>query len=271
MNRIRRALRIFSSYFKINITRYVAYRVETAIWLVGMVLPPVVLLSVWQSAASRAGGSLSGFSKGDIAVYFIAVMLVNHITQAWAVFLWESYVREGYLAYVLLRPHPVFFQDLAENIAFKLVTVPLMIVAAVALGFSFHAHFVFVPWAVLAAIPTVLFAFGLRFTIDWIVATNSALYSTKVDAMNAVFFFIVLVFSGQLAPMQLLPGPLRLMAEFLPFRWMIDFPVQAIMGRLSINEIMTGLGAQAFWLAVQSMVLAVTWRGGIRRFTAVGL
>jgi ABC-2 type transport system permease protein len=271
MKRVKRLLTLYASYFRINLTRYIAYRVETVIWLVGMALPPVVLLAVWQSAASRAGGSIAGFNGGDIAAYFIAVMLVNHVTQAWAVFLWESYVREGYLAYVLLRPHPVFLQDLAENVAFKIVTVPLMLLTAVALWFSFHAHMKVEAWAIAAAIPTVLMAFALRFTIDWIVATTAALYSTKVDAVNAVFFFIVLVFSGQIAPLQMLPGPLRMAANFLPFRWMIDFPVQALLGRLSSQQIATGLGVQVLWVTVQAAVIVVTWRGGIRRFTAVGL
>src|SRR5271154_4136241 len=270
MKRIKRLVILYASYFRINLLRYIAYRVETVIWLVGMVLPPIVLLSVWQSAASRTGGSIAGFSSDEIAAYFIIVMLVNHATQAWACFLWESYVREGYLAYVLLRPHPVFLQDLAENVAFKTVTMPIMLLTAVALWFSFHAHMRVVPWALMASIPVVALAFALRYTIDWIVATTAALYSTKVDAVNAVFFFIVLVFSGQIAPLQMLPASLRMVANFLPFRWMIDFPVQAILGRLSPQEIWTGLGAQAFWVAVQAGAIALTWRGGIRRFTAVG-
>jgi ABC-2 type transport system permease protein len=271
MKLIKRALTLYASYFRINLTRYLAYRVETVIWLVGMILPPVVLLAVWQSAASKKGGSIAGFAGGDIAAYFIVVMLVNHVTQAWAVFLWESYVREGYLAYVLLRPHPVFLQDLAENVAFKIVTIPIMLLTAVALSFSFHAHTQFSPLALLTAIPAVLMAFALRFTVDWIVATTAALYSTKVDAVNGVFFFVVLIFSGQIAPLQMLPNSLRLVADFLPFRWMIDFPVRAILGRVSPHDLMVGLTAQVFWLAIQSSLIAITWRGGIRRFTAVGL
>lgn len=271
MKRIKRFLTLYASYFRINITRYISYRVETVIWLVGMILPPVVLLSVWQSAASRMGGSIVGFNAGDIAAYFVVVMLVNHGTQAWAVFLWESYVREGYLAYVLLRPHPVFMQDLAENVAFKIVTMPIMLLTGVALWISFHAHARLTPLTLLAAIPTVLLAFALRYTIDWIVATTSALYSTKVDAVNTVFFFIVLIFSGQIAPLQMMPNSLRMAADFLPFRWMIDFPVQALLGRLTTQQILTGMGMQALWLTVQAALVAITWRGGIRRFTAVGL
>jgi ABC-2 type transport system permease protein len=271
MKRIKRFLTLYASYFRINITRYISYRVETVIWLVGMILPPVVLLSVWQNAASRVGGSIVGFNSGDIAAYFIVVMLVNHATQAWAVFLWESYVREGYLAYVLLRPHPVFMQDLAENVAFKIVTVPIMLLTGVALWISFHAHARIVPWALVTAVPAVLMAFALRYTIDWIVATTSALYSTKVDAVNTVFFFIVMLFSGQIAPLQMLPHSMRIIADFLPFRWMIDFPVQAILGRLTIQQVLAGLGAQMLWVTVQGALVAITWRGGIRRFTAVGL
>ena len=38
------------------------------------------------------------------------------------------------------------------------------------------------------------------------------------------------VFAGQVAPTALLPGGLRTAAEWLPFRYMLGFPIEVLLG-----------------------------------------
>jgi ABC-2 type transport system permease protein len=268
---MKRFLQLYRMYLHVNLTRYLTYRLETFIWIIGTTLPPIVLLAVWRSAAIKAGGTLSGFTAGEVAAYFIAVMLVNHTNNAWAVFLFESYVREGYLSNVLLRPNGVAFQDFGENIAYKLVTTPYLILTAIGLYFTFHPQMAIVPWAIVAFVPAFLMSFAIRYIFDWITASTAALHLTKVDAVNSVYFFVILLFSGQLAPIDLLPHAVRSIAVWLPFRWIIDFPVQLLMGRLTPHQAMNGFLAQAFWLSVLVSVNLVTWRKNLRNYTAVGI
>lgn len=268
---MKRFLQLYTTYFHVNLTRFISYRVETFIWLIGTTLPPVVLLSVWRNATIKAGGMLSGYTPAEIAAYFIAVLLVNHTTNAWGVFLWESYVREGYLSNVLLRPNAVAFQDFGENTAFKVVTTPVMVLTAVGLSFAFQPHMVVVPWAIAAFVPAFFMAFAIRYVIDWITASTAALHLTKVDAVNSVYFFVLFMFSGQLAPINLLPHTIRTIATWLPFRWIIDFPVQLVTGRLTPHEAASGLAMQGLWLGALVSLNFFTWRKGLRNYTAVGI
>lgn len=261
---------IYVGHFRVTMARYLAYRVELVIWLLSMILQPVVFLAVWQNAASQVGGAVNGFTHQEIATYFILVMLVNHLTMAWVMFEWEARVQKGELSYLLLRPHHVLHRDLGENITFKTATFPIMLLTAVGLVFTFGPELRFQPWAVLAFLPGLLFAYALRFAVDWITALG-AFYTTRVDAINVLHFFVLLLFSGQMAPVPLLPPALQSVASFLPYRWMIDFPVRLLMGRLTTEEVLFGFVAQAFWLGVISLIGAVVWRHGMRRFTAVGL
>jgi len=80
-----------------------------------------------------------------------------------------------------------------------------MLLTAAGLAATFAPTLHWKPWAVLAFIPSVLLAFALRFTVDWITATWAALNMSKVDAVNVLFFFILLMTSGQMAPLPLLP------------------------------------------------------------------
>lgn len=261
---------IYVGHFHITMSRYMAYRVELVIWLLSMILQPVVFLAVWQNAASQVGGSVNGFSRSEIATYFILVMLVNHLTMAWVMFEWEARVQKGELSYLLLRPHHVVHRDLGENVTFKTATFPVMFLTAIGLTFTFTPEMHTQLWAVLAFLPGLLFAYALRFAADWITALG-AFYTTRVDAINVMHFFVLLLFSGQMAPLPLLPPFLQQVATYLPYRWMIDFPVRLLMGRLTPQETLIGFGAQLFWLAVIILIGATVWKRGMRKFTAVGL
>lgn len=270
MLRASRLWELYSAHFIVTLTRYLAYRLELCIWLLSMILQPVIFLAVWQSSASQRGGTIGGFSTADFATYFIFVMLINHATMAWVMFEWESRIKRGDLSYLLLRPHHVIHRDIAENITFKTATVPVMLLTALGLTFTFHPAFHFQWWSVLAFIPTILMAYALRFSLDWITGIG-CFYTTRVDAINVLYFFMVLLFSGQMAPFPLLPKAVQVAASFLPFRWCIDFPVRLLMGRLTPQETVFGLCAQAAWIIVVIVLGRLAWNRAVREYQAVGL
>jgi ABC-2 type transport system permease protein len=267
---MRRIWELYVGHFRVTMARYMAYRVELVIWLLSMVLQPVVFLSVWRNAANRMGGTLNGFSEDEIATYFILVMLINHLTMAWVMFEWEGRVQKGELSYLLLRPHHVVHRDLGENITFKTATFPVMLLTACGLVLSFFPKFHIPAWSALAFVPGIIFAYVLRFSVDWITALG-AFYTTRVDAINVLHFFVLLLFSGQMAPLPLMPPQLQTIATFLPYRWVVDFPARLLMGRLSSEEVVAGLLAQAFWIAAVALIGRTVWRHGLRRYTAVGI
>lgn len=261
---------LYLGHFRVTMSRYMAYRVELVIWLLSMILQPVVFLAVWQNAANQIGGSVNGFTRGEIATYFILVMLVNHLTMAWVMFEWEARVQKGELSYLLLRPHHVVHRDLGENITFKVATFPIMLLTAIGLKYTFAPTIEITLRSFLAFLPALLLAYALRFAVDWITALG-AFYTTRVDAINVLHFFVLLLFSGQMSPLPLLPPQMQTVATYLPYRWMIDFPIRLLMGRLTPEEMWVGFGMQAVWLVVIIGIGAFVWERGLRRFTAVGL
>jgi ABC-2 type transport system permease protein len=235
-----------------------------------MILQPVVFMAVWSSAALNSGGTVSGFTTNEISAYFILAMLINHATMAWVMWEWDARVRNGELSYLLLRPNHVFHRDLGENITFKLATFPVMLGTAVLLMAATHPHFSVTPHALAALLPCLLMAFCLRFTVDWMCAMG-AFFTTRVDALNVLYFFVLLLFSGQMGPLPFLPKPLQVIADFLPFRWTVDFPARLMMGKLADSEILPGLAAQAAWCVVICGLCVFVWRKGVRGYTAVGI
>jgi ABC-2 type transport system permease protein len=109
-----------------------------------------------------------------------------------------------------------------------------------------------------------------RGNTDAVPGFSAAFWTTRINALNQTYYIILLFMSGQFAPLSLLPEPLQGLASILPFRWLIAFPVELILGRLSPGETLTGLAAQVIWLAIALAALSIVWRAGVKRYSAVG-
>jgi ABC-2 type transport system permease protein len=260
---------IYAQQFKTTFASFVQYRAEIFIWMIGHVLEPLVFLSVWSVVSRTVGGRVGGFTSGDFAAYFIAMMLVNHVTYTWIMWEFEYRIRYGSLSFALLRPlHPIH-TDIVNNISSKLITMPMMMIAAVILAVVFKPSFHAVPWAIIAFVPALLIAFMVRFIIEWTLAL-AVFWTTRVTAVNQGYYVVSLFLAGQMAPLALLPHPIRVAAYILPFRWMIGFPVELLLGRLTPAEASIGIAIQAAWLLIGLLVLKTVWRAGVRIYSAVG-
>jgi ABC-2 type transport system permease protein len=76
--------------------------------------------------------------------------------------------------------------------------------------------------------------------------------------------------TGRLAPLSLLPGWVLIVASALPFRWMISFPVEVLLGKLTLEEVVLGFAVQGIMLTVLALMLAAIWPAAVERYTAVG-
>ena len=261
--------RLYLQQFKTTFATMVQYRASLFIWMIGHVLEPLVYLVVWSVVAESGGGSAGGYTAAQFAGYFIILMLVENVSYTWIMYEYEYRIREGMLSPALLRPvHPIH-ADIADNISSKAVTMPFMIGIAVVLGFIFRPELSPHAWALAAAIPALCLAFLLRFLLEWTLA-QAAFWTTRVSAINQSYFVLILFLSGQIAPLSLFPSVVQIIASILPFRWMLGFPVELILGRLSPTEALAGLGAQAVWVCLAFLLMRIVWRAGIRTYSAVG-
>lgn len=267
--RARTLLEIYRAKFRAEIALQFAYRGALAIWLLGLLIEPIVYLIVWTTVAHSQGGEVGGFGAADFAAYFTILMVVNQLTFTWHFYEFEWRIRNGFFSPILLRPvHPIH-NDLAENITFKLLTFSLTAPVAAFLLVSFGARLEPEPWQVAAFVPALLLAFVLRFVLEWTIGT-AAFWFTRMAALTQAWWVVVLFLSGQVAPLELFPAPIQVVANVLPFRWMVAFPVEVALGRLDADAVLMGVVAQGAWIGASLVALRFAWRAGVRRYSAVG-
>lgn len=260
---------IYRTQFKTSIAIGVQYRANTAIWLLSLIIEPLIYLAVWTTIAQAQGGSVGGFTSGEFAAYYITWMLVRHLAVTLAPEALEGRVRTGEYSVLLLRPvHPIHV-DIADNLGYKLVALPMVLVIMVGLAVVFPPAFNLQLWSVLAFIPVMMLAFLVRFLAHWMLGMIP-FWITRAHALFEVWFVTEIFLTGRLAPLSLLPVPLLALASALPFRWMVAFPVELFLGRLNREDVLIGFGMQTIWLGIEIMLLMAIWRAAMRRYGAVG-
>jgi ABC-2 type transport system permease protein len=255
--------------FKVALGVQFQYRASLVIWLTWTIMESVIYLVVWSTVATSSGGQVGTYGVQDFAAYFLVTMVVNQLTFTWIMFEFEYRVRQGQLSPLLLKPlHPIH-GDIAENVSYKLLTSFVLVPALLVLAFAFRPALSPEPWMVGAFVPAVFLAFLLRFLSGWTLAL-AGFWTTRVLALNQLYYMAMLFLSGQMVPLSLLPGAVQVLADVLPFRWMVAFPVELLLGQLTPEETLAGFGIQLGWLAVHAGAAALVWRAGLRRYSAVG-
>jgi ABC-2 type transport system permease protein len=260
---------IYRAQFQKAMMLQLQYRVSMMIWMIDIVLSPVIYLAVWSAIARASNGSIGGYTPNDFAAYYIGLTIVMHMTQIWHMWEYEYNIREGILSSRLLRPiHPIH-EDIAQNISFKVVMLIVLVPSVIALTLLFQPTLQPPLWSLLAFVPAVLLGAAVSFLAGWNLAM-AAFWTTRIFAINQLYFVAMFFFSGQVAPLELLPLPAQIIASLLPFRWVLGFPVEMLLGRLSPQQVITGFAAQIGWLVLLLVLLRVIWRSAVRRYSAVG-
>jgi ABC-2 type transport system permease protein len=245
------------------------YRTANYLYMVGMIAEPVIYLVVWSAVADAQGGSVEGITAGEFAAYYIVWTLVRNMNIVFTPYGWEERIRQGELSGMLVRPvHPIHY-DLAYFAGWKFVVILLWLPIAVVLSLVFRPTFDVSAVEVLVFAVAIWGAYLIRSMLLWVLGMVT-FWTTRVSALYELYFTAELLLSGRLLPLALLPGWAMTLADWTPFPYTFGFPIEVLAGDLDTGELWAGLGLQAVWTVAGAVLVAVVWRFGIRRYSAVG-
>jgi ABC-2 type transport system permease protein len=262
-------IRAYIALTRAALLEAVQYRFSLVIWLFGRIIQPVVYLSVWNAVAKARGGQVGGYTPQDFAAYYILISLVELWTASNNLYMLPRGIRLGTLSQHLLKPLHPLHREICSVLGFRIVETAIMAPALVALCYFFHPNFTVTPQTLLWAIPALLLANVIRFMLEaWV--GFSAFWIVRTSSFTSVYYLLLFFFSGQAAPTSLLPAAARALSQYLPFRWIFQFPVDVFLGRLSAMALAQGFAFQAGWIFLGALITWSLWHRGLKTYTAVG-
>jgi ABC-2 type transport system permease protein len=263
-------LNIFKRLWQVNWAEQWQYRANLMMYLFYWLVSPIVYLAVWTTIA-RSQGSVSGLTANDFITYYLTLLVVDQLTSEITIHILAYKIQDGTLSGDLLRPvHPILTSALVNNVAFKILNLIAFIPIWIVLALLFRPDYSAVTLSsILLAIPGILIGFWLSFLFGAII-TCLAFWTTRVYSVSQFFYLVVILLSGQFVPLQLMPSAIQTIARLLPFQMFRYVPIQIILNRMPLNDILINYAVSLVWLVILQFLFAWVWREGVKRFSAVG-
>lgn len=261
------ALRAYPALLRVGLAEIVAYRAEFLIWILTTTMP-FVQMGLW--AAVTADGPVGRLGQRDLVAYFLGAFVTRIVTGSWVVWELTMEIRGGALATRLLRPlHPLLAMS-AQHLAavpVRLVVVsPFLVTLALLLG---DRGAFTDPERLLVAIAALAGAWCLFFLTMVIIATL-ALWLDSAMSVFDLWLGIHSVLSGYLVPLELFPPWIARVAHHLPFRYIMGFPIETLVGLNDLAAARADLAVQSLYVLAFLAAALGLWRLGMRRFAAFG-
>lgn len=263
-------MRTILAFVRAAVSSNLSYRGAIVVWMAVSLIRLGVALFVWLTAGNQI---LGGYTKPEIIGYYVIILFFDW-TLMWNPFgPVASEIKSGQISAYLLRPISYVSSWLGREAGFKLVSLSILSVVAIAIFFILNAVG-FLPtlhpnwsWLVLSiAIPG---AVAVSFLITMCMALL-AFWFTEVRYVNYVYWTFMPLLGGLFLPTSFLPPAVERINWFLPFRYHVSLVMEITLNRLNSVEILESLGLMGLWAAVLYKLYRLMWREGVKNYSAFG-
>jgi ABC-2 type transport system permease protein len=226
------------------------------------------MLALWSAVAREA--PVGVFGQPEFVAYYLAAFIVRTVTGSWVVWELNHEIRAGTLSMRLLRPIHPFVAYAAEHMAAIPLRAVLALPMAVVLLVATDGGRVVTDPVLVALVPLALaITWFITFLTNLLIGTLG-LFLEKSIAVFEVWLGIYAVMSGYLVPLELMPAWVERLAHALPFRYMLGFPVELMIGMTTRAQALEALAIGGAYAVGFGVLSALVWRAGVRRFEAFG-
>jgi len=247
-----------------------AYRLNHFLSFLCVAVPLLAIVFLWRTVY-KGVPSIKGYSEAMMITYYIIATWLSDLTSV--ILQWEitSDIRDGNLSIHLLRPIRyqlyIFSTKIGADIPYSLIGAGITILFIIFLAPDFYlpSSPLTIPLFLLSALLAMLLAFQFTYLFSL-----SAFWLEESSSVNLFVDILIPLMAGNLLPLDLFPSAIANFLKALPFKYLLYFPIDVYLERLAYADIFKGLFIEILWIAGLQLLIAIAWRRGIRRYTAVG-
>lgn len=251
-------------------SRLLQYRFDLFLWTLGDLLTPLISLAIWYNVALAGNG---GLTSQETITYYIFASFVLIATGAWGGFFLSNQILNGELVLFLVRPFSVFLYYAINNIVEKslklLLPTALLIFSLAVWPEFFDTSFLQAPVRWLFFGVAIILGAIIYFILD-IAFGLLAFWLEDANQIRAYIYLAHSIASGLFVPIAFMPASLQQIINYLPFRYIISFPLEILLGKTQGAGMAQFFGLQFLWIAVFVICAVILWSKGLKRYAIPG-
>lgn len=247
------------------------YRARSIVWLFIDIFILFIMPFLWLSVYGDAG-SIAGFDKRQMVTYFIGVAVVRVAVSSHLEVKMRQEIKDGRFTNYMVKPmnHLLYtiMREQGWRAAYTLHFIPVLLAALFI--FKDYIELNFTLQTISFVIIAFIFSHILFSLLNYIIGIT-AFYLIDADSAAQFFWLAFSLFSGTIAPLVFFPQWLQRVADVLPFKYLVSFPLTIFFNHYTTREMLTGYGIQIMWIAASLLVISITFKRGIKKYEAIGI
>lgn len=221
---------------------------------------------------SRDVTEMQGYTLSAITFYYLLVSLVGHIVRLGDQGTISPEIYDGTLTRYLLYPVPFFQFKYVSFVAVSVVAVLQLVlgVGVYAIIFGSLDSLGLTPLTLILGVAFALAASYLAFSITAMIE-YVAFWADNVWSLVVLFKMTSRLLAGALVPIVFFPDWARGVLQWLPFPYLIAFPIETMLGRTGPIQWVQAILVMAAWSGVFTWVSARIWKRGLLEYSGVGI
>lgn len=246
-------MKSYLSYFKLKFKTGLQYRAAALAGISTQLFFGIVYISVYIAFYESDSASLP-MPIGELVSY----LWLNQAFFA-LVYMWYkdkdilSLIKKGNIAYELCRPQDLYLmwssKILGERLSnLSLRCIPVLLIASFLPGL-FHLSLKTTLLRFIISISSLILS---AFLMVSIILLYHIICLFTLDEKGVVNIMMILtdILSGLVIPIPFFPSYLQKISNYLPFRYISDFPFRLYVGNIPVNSGVEGLLIQFIWIII---------------------
>lgn len=267
-----KALQKYKRTYLLALQNAMEYRTDFLLGIISGSFIVVVQCFLWTAVyRSSPHEIINGYTYSQIIIYSVFSGVVSRLVSAGFEGEVANDIKTGGLSKFIAQPINYFSYRICNFFGGKTVQTVIVLVLSAVLMFIFSQI-----WDVqLRVVQVMLFlvsiVFGLLINFLLFYSISAlAFVITEVWGVFIAFSQGVYLLSGAIFPLNIFGETAATVFSYLPFQYIVFFPVNIINGNLADHAVAQGLLVQAVWVVALILISRLAWASGMRKYVAVG-
>lgn len=259
-----RVLRKYSTIYKSGIINLFTYRLDYLTGYLSQFIVFFVQITLWSAVSASSDEAI--MTQLQVISYFSASLLINLLTPTTSDL--AGLIKSGDLSLHIVRPYNVILNELTNIVSGKTAEIVknipffifILFIYSGSLNFS-EANIMVLVFIPLGLIIAYLFSLMFNLLSFWFVDIGG--FTHFLNTFQGLV-------NGRMIPYQFMPSIFLVVLNWLPFQFIVYYPIALLTGLADPNQILQQLFLAVGYCVLLGFICWFLYKKGLKRYTSVG-